>query len=559
MLITPNDIRLVIMTVNRTPEYIHKTLASLFLSDPLVHELKGIHLVVGGSNVEYLNQYKHHNCITIHSMTSEDTVQISEWIVHRKFCHNYHRCLTIPDNDYRGLCICEDDVMFQDGFVEKMVESVNEIENEHKLDKYLLDLYLPYGFYPDPSFRSGKMCTKYYPKRFYGTQCMYYPQNIVTEIAQVIYEQGVAEYLLPGDLIIGQYATVKNILYGTKRSLVQHAGFHSTGLAGVFHRSPSFNEYETSGSKKKLGEAEIMQFNFRESVGGAIKTLGFGAQCKGLELVFDVSSHVPEILTGNLFQLCQVLHLLIDNAIRFTLEGEIIVHIDVISINGCKVLLQFTISDSGQGAQRKMCEKLQDENFLILDGDKAMQNLALCINLVEGMGGEIWVEADENIVTEQLGCVFQFNISFTIMNDIIYRSSIKPIQELTDRFVLVVDDNSFNRKMLANMLTSWGVIPLVVENGKEALKLLKEKKKSNEPVWMVLLDAYMPYMDGFELVKLINANLDLTKTILMMLTEEVKGDKAALCREVGIHNHINKPILYSELLEAMLYFASVSS
>lgn len=59
-MITPNDLRLVVMTVRRSPEYIHTTLASLLLSDALVHQLKGVHLVVGDAEVEYLNQYRHH-------------------------------------------------------------------------------------------------------------------------------------------------------------------------------------------------------------------------------------------------------------------------------------------------------------------------------------------------------------------------------------------------------------------------------------------------------------------------------------------------------------------
>ena len=557
MLVTPDKIRLVIMTINRSPEYIHKTLASLLLSDPLVHKLRGIHLVVGGANVEYLNQYKHHKIIKIHPMSLEESKHISDWIVRKKFCHNYHRCLTIIAEDYSGLCIFEDDIMFQDRFVEKMMAAVNEMENEHKLDKYLLDLYLPYGFSPDVSFGSGKLCAKYYPQNFYGTQGIYYPRSIVPEIAQLIYNEGVVDYQKPGDMLIAQYAIATNLLYGTKRSLVQHTGFHSTGLATMFHRSPSFLEFDSAHCEQESGKSDIIQFNFRESVGGAIKFLGYGAQYKGLELVFDISSKVPEILTGDLFQLCQILHLMIENAIQYTFKGEIIVSIEVNSVTDCDVLLQFTISDTGDGTQRLMCEKLQDEEFIISETDRAMQNLALCINFVEKIGGEMWVEDDEKFVSQSGGCVFQFTVPFTRHTDITNNNVIMPINELYERSVLVVDNNHANIKMLSDMLSSWGIQPIIADSGKKALKLLNEKNNANNSVWMVLLDAHMPDMDGFMVAKQINANADLTKATLMMLTEEIKGDKEALCLEADVHNHINKPILYSELLEAMLYFTTI--
>ena len=160
MRITPQDIRLVIMSVWRSPEYIHKTLASLMMSDPLVHQLKGIHIVVGGSDVQYLEQYRHHKRINIHSLTIPENENIKEWLIHRKCCYNYYRCLTIPEMDYHGLCICEDDVVFQDRFVEKMLEAANEMENEHKITKYILDFYLPYGFSPKASDYCGTYCQK---------------------------------------------------------------------------------------------------------------------------------------------------------------------------------------------------------------------------------------------------------------------------------------------------------------------------------------------------------------------------------------------------------------
>jgi hypothetical protein len=252
-MITPNDLRLVVMTVRRSPEYVHVTLASLLLSDPLVHRLRGVHLVVGGAEVEYLNQYRHHYRIEIHQMSQEDAHRTRLWTLRQRFCLNYYRCLTVPPADCRGICICEDDVIFQDGFIDKMLSAVNEMEETHKLTKYLLDLYLPYGLLPEPSFRCGPYCAKYQAPSFYGTQCMYYPRPVVLELAQFVHEHGVSNYRVEGDMLVREYAIATDGLYGTVRSLVQHIGFISTGLAGFYHRAPTFHDgvLETSPQDSK--------------------------------------------------------------------------------------------------------------------------------------------------------------------------------------------------------------------------------------------------------------------------------------------------------------------
>jgi hypothetical protein len=128
-MITPNDLRLVVMTVRRSPEYIHTTLASLLLSDALVHRLRGVHLVVGGAEVEYLSQYRHHHRIEIHQMGQEDAQWTRHWTLQHRSCFNYYRCLTVPPADCPGMCTCEDDVTFQDGFIEKLLAAVNELAN----------------------------------------------------------------------------------------------------------------------------------------------------------------------------------------------------------------------------------------------------------------------------------------------------------------------------------------------------------------------------------------------------------------------------------------------
>ena len=553
-MVKANDIRLVIMTVRRSPEYVHKTLASLMLSDPLVHQLKGIHLVVGGADIEYLNQYLHHKNIQIHPMSFEEVEGSRDWVIHRKFCHNYYRCLTINRQDCHGLCICEDDVAFQDGFIEKMLSALNELEQDHKLHHYLLDLYLPNSLMPDPAFGRGKAVTKYLPRNFYGTQCIYYPISIVPEVARLIFEQGVAEYHSPGDLLIGKYLWSTDCLYGPWHSLVQHIGFHSTGLAGMFHRSYTFNTTAEAVNGKEIYEA--VNFDLGDTIGGIAKKLSYPAQFKGQELIVDLPGNVPAKVVGNLSALYQLLYTLVVHAIMYTGQGEVIICVQVESIIDNDLYLHFTISDTGSGRQKKVFESIVNEKPVNEADNDLVKSLSYCASLATILGGEIWIEAGEEDAPPVDGCAIHFTVQLQTPAHNYLQPGSRILSALRGLSVLVVDDNLSNRNLLLNMLTTWGMQARAVEDGASALELLHKNKASGNQCWMVLLDASMPGTNGFTIAKYIHEHPGLTKFILMMMSGDIQGDKAALCREAGVHDHLAKPILQAELLEAFRYFVN---
>ena len=238
-MLRPEDLRIVISTVARQPEYVHTTLASLFASDPLMHRLCGVGLVVGGDDVSYLGPYGHHAGIDVYPLSHCDASLIRNWPTHRRFCHNYLRCLTLATGEAKGLCVCEDDVVFRDGFVSKLIRTVGEMEDEDGIAKYILACYVPYRLADDPSLRRGRYYASYFAPTFYGTQCVYYPATVLDDVAECMCRDGVENYKHPGDFIVRDYAHSINALYGTVASLVQHIGRVSTGL-GRFHSSPTF-------------------------------------------------------------------------------------------------------------------------------------------------------------------------------------------------------------------------------------------------------------------------------------------------------------------------------
>ncbi|HEU5116880.1 MAG TPA: response regulator, partial [Isosphaeraceae bacterium] len=118
--------------------------------------------------------------------------------------------------------------------------------------------------------------------------------------------------------------------------------------------------------------------------------------------------------------------------------------------------------------------------------------------------------------------------------------------------VLVVDDNATNRRILQDMLRSWGMKPSVVEGGRAALEALEKGQRDGTPFGLVLLDAMMPEMDGFTLASHIRRDSDLLGCTMMMLSSANHQEDAARCRELGVATYLTKPIKQSSLLDAIM-------
>jgi len=130
--------------------------------------------------------------------------------------------------------------------------------------------------------------------------------------------------------------------------------------------------------------------------------------------------------------------------------------------------------------------------------------------------------------------------------------TIAPPEILENVKVLVVDDNSTNRRILDGMLGRWKMIPVGVASGEEALAELAAAKAAGEPYQMILTDMHMPKMDGFTLVEKIRHRPGLAMMAIMMLTSAAHRGDVERCRALGITSYLFKPIRKVELLTAML-------
>ena len=296
-------------------------------------------------------------------------------------------------------------------------------------------------------------------------------------------------------------------------------------------------------------EFESIPFDLRESLGETMKTLGFRAHQKGLELVYDVRPSVPGALLGDPGRLRQILVNLVGNAIKFTEQGEILVSVEPESETTGEVSLHFSVKDTGVGVPAEKQEKIF-EAFSQADGSMTRKyggtglGLTICGRLVAMMGGRIWVES-------QAGAGSTFHFTARLGVQAIVPEPATPLHpaQLRDLPVLIVDDNFTNRRVLTEMLSRWGMQTVAVEGGEAALLALQAAKNEDRPFALILLDGHMPEIDGFTLAQQIQSHPDLVRTTIMMLTSADQLGDATRCRKLGISAYLVKPVRQSELLD----------
>jgi PAS domain S-box-containing protein len=305
-------------------------------------------------------------------------------------------------------------------------------------------------------------------------------------------------------------------------------------------------------SKIEVGKLELESIDFalRESLESTIKTLAARAHKKGLELACQIPSDIPDALTGDPGRLCQIVVNLAGNAIKFTDRGEVVVQVKAESCTQQEALLHFSVTDTGIGIAPEK-QHLIFEAFTQADSSTTRHfggtglGLSISSQLVALMGGRIWVESEVG-----KGSVFHFTARFGRQTTAAVEHGIEPV-DVTGLRVLVVDDNATNRRILAEMLSNWGMQPIAVDSGLAALAEMEHAAETAQPIVLALVDALMPEMDGFELADRIKHRPRLANATIMMLSSGQRAD-AVRRRELGIAACLTKPIKQSDLLDTIL-------
>jgi len=296
-------------------------------------------------------------------------------------------------------------------------------------------------------------------------------------------------------------------------------------------------------SRMELDNTDFTLQSVLDAVSGATASR---AEEKRIEIAFAIGANVPDGLRGDGLRLSQVLITLVDNAIRCTASGEVVLSID--RQPGDVPMLQFRVRDTGTAMTAEQIDGLF-RPFApagsITSPRYSGSGLALAVSgqLVQQMGGAI-------TVTSQPGgdTVFSFALALQRATTTIVQS---PAPVFGQRRILVVDDNASARTILSDLLSGLGMSTKTASSGSEALTALHHASEQGKPVDLMLADWRMPGMDGLELARRIRTDQHNSIPALLMVTAFGRDEVVRRVEELGLSGLLIKPVTQASMVDAM--------
>jgi len=309
---------------------------------------------------------------------------------------------------------------------------------------------------------------------------------------------------------------------------------------------------------EKIGSGKIVfeknPFLLSERLQKSLQSFQYKAEEKGLQLNIDSQLNKQLVLVGDSYRLHQILINLLNNALKFTSKGKVLLKVYQISSETNKLMIGFTIEDTGIGIETDKLETIFNP-FVQASSDTTRKfggsglGLSICKNLVEMQGGSISVES---VLDE--GTKFHFKIPYELGSiEMVELEENLPedYKLLGNKKILIVEDVELNYFIASQILESWGMEVAIAINGIEAVEMIK-----NSYFDLVLMDIHMPEMDGVEATRIIRS-LEGDKfsklPIIALTANALKGDNHRFI-EAGMNDYITKPFIEENLYAVISRF-----
>ncbi|MDL2314202.1 response regulator [Desulfovibrio sp. OttesenSCG-928-C14] len=344
-----------------------------------------------------------------------------------------------------------------------------------------------------------------------------------------------------------------------QESYAQKIQMASRNLLGVINDILDFSKIEAG--KMSL---EMIPFDLAETMENTGTLFKQPCSDKGIDFTLDIAPGLPERLMGDPGRLGQVLNNLVSNAVKFTHKGGVYVGVSGKGgkDNG-KAVLVFTVRDTGIGLSEEQKSNLF-KAFTQADSSTTRKyggtglGLVISKKLVDLMGGGIRLESEVGKGTE-----ITFEISFDVVDrqleeeisGLLPQDSFESLagELLKNKKVLLVEDNIINQEVAVELLEAMGMAVTVADNGADALEKLQAPESGYD---IVLMDLQMPVMDGYEAARRIRSNTKFDKLPVLAMTAHALLSEKQHCLDLGMNDHISKPLEVKKLYATLLRWLS---
>ncbi|MDX8398901.1 MAG: response regulator [Gallionellaceae bacterium] len=357
------------------------------------------------------------------------------------------------------------------------------------------------------------------------------------------------EIRTPMNAILGMtHLAMRTDLTLKQRGYLSKIDNAAKSLLGIINDILDFSKIEAG----KL-ELESATFFLEDVLANLADIVGLKAEQKGIEIVFSVAAETPRYLIGDSLRLGQILINLVNNAVKFTSTGEILVAVAPDEVGLQTVRLRFLVQDTGVGMTQEQVAALF-QSFSQADASTTRQyggtglGLAISKQLSELMGGDIWVESEFG-----KGSQFSFTATLGIARETLSSQASIRLDELRGKRMLVVDDCDTAREVLSTMLLAHNFTVRSADSGEAALSALRAASANGEPFDLVLMDWRMPGIDGIETARRIKADSVLSQTpAILMVTAFGREEVVHLANDAELDGFLLKPVNESTLIDSIV-------
>ena len=304
-------------------------------------------------------------------------------------------------------------------------------------------------------------------------------------------------------------------------------------------------------SKIEAGKLELeeIEFNLISTIEDIANFFSKKAHEKSVEFITDIDTSLPTRVVGDPHRIRQILSNFLSNANKFTDQGEIILSAKLIASTGTKCRIRFEVIDSGIGMNEEAQRKIFSA-FSQADGSTTRKyggtglGLNIARQLAQLMRGNVGVKSEP-------GNGSRFWLEF--LAESVEGAYLQGFQSFSDLRVLIVDDNSTNRKILVKQISALQIYSDEAVNGVQAYEKAVIAAKNGQPYDLILMDMQMPEMDGIETAKKIKQEAICKNVEIVMLSSILKDGHQEEARAAGITASLAKPVRQALLFDTIKY------